>query len=257
MRPAFSRLLAPAPPIPSPPWSGPLTVVCWRWPPKPGYRSTFGPETVNVLRRMVARHYPDPHRFVCVTDDAEGIDPEVTIVPDWKDFAAVPSPHHGDKPSCYRRLRAFAPDIAEVLGPRIVSLDLDCVIVGDLRPVWNRPEPFVIWGNTHKRTVFNGSMFLLTAGARRQVWDRFDPHRSPATAKAAGNFGSDQAWISYCLGAGEAMWSKADGVFSYRLDILRNGGRLPRNAKMVFWHGPVDPWSAEGQRHSWVREHYR
>lgn len=239
--------------------TAPLTVVCWRWQPSPGYRSTFGPDTVNVLRRMVARHYPDPHEFVCVTDDPAGIDPEVRIVPAWNDFASVPSPHHGaNKPSCYRRLRAFAPDIAEVLGPRIVSLDLDCVILGDLRPVWNRPEPFVIWGNTHKRTVFNGSMFLLTAGARPQVWEQFDPRRSPAIAHAAGNFGSDQAWISYCLGRGrEAMWSRADGVFSYRLDIQRHGGRLPRTARIVFWHGPIDPWSEEGQRHAWVREYYR
>jgi hypothetical protein len=235
----------------------PLTVVCWRWRPAPGYRSTFAPETVNVLRRMVARHYPDPHEFVCVTDDPAGIDPAIRIVPAWNDFAAVPSPHAGNKPSCYRRLRAFAPDIAAVLGPRFVSLDLDCVVVGDLRPVWNRPEPFVIWGDTHKRTRFNGSMFLLTAGARPQVWDRFDPACSPALAQAAGNFGSDQAWISYCLDGPEPMWSKDDGVFSYRLDIARAGGRLPKTARIVFWHGLIDPWSAEGQRLGWVREHYR
>src|SRR5688572_21482656 len=37
-----------------------LTVVTWKWKPAEGYRSTYGPETVNVLRRMVARHYPEP-----------------------------------------------------------------------------------------------------------------------------------------------------------------------------------------------------
>ncbi len=34
-----------------------LTVLCWKWQPHKGYRSTFAPETVNVLRNMVARHF--------------------------------------------------------------------------------------------------------------------------------------------------------------------------------------------------------
>lgn len=233
-----------------------LTVVCWKWR-QTAYRSHFGPETVNTLRRMVARHYPSPHTFVCVTDDPAGIDAATRIVPAWNDFAAVPSPHHGNKPSCYRRLRAFAPDIAPILGPRFVSLDLDCVIVGDLRPVWDRPEPFVIWGDTNKRTLYNGSMLLLTAGSRRQVWETFDPLTSPATAHAAGNFGSDQAWISHCLGPGEARWTQRDGVYSFRNDIQRHGGRLPANARIVFFHGPQDPWDAELARVSWIRTHYQ
>ena len=29
----------------------PDTVVCWKWKPQPGYRSTFSAEAVNVLRR--------------------------------------------------------------------------------------------------------------------------------------------------------------------------------------------------------------
>jgi hypothetical protein len=52
-----------------------LSVVTWRWKPRRGYRSSFGPETVNVLRSMVRRWYPKPHRFICVTDDPAGIEP--------------------------------------------------------------------------------------------------------------------------------------------------------------------------------------
>lgn len=236
-----------------------LTVVTWKWRPNPGYRSTFGPETVNTLQRMVARHYPDPHTFVCVTDDAEGIDTDhVRIVPAWNDFARVPSPHAGNKPSCYRRLRLFKPDIGETLGSRIVSLDLDCVVTGDLRPVWNRPEPFVIWGDTNRRTLYNGSMILLTAGAKPQLWTDFDPRTSPARAHAAGNFGSDQAWISFRLGPGQAMWKRGDGVLSFRNDLLRfHGGRLPAEARIVFFHGPSDPWdTAVQERYPWIKKHY-
>lgn len=235
-----------------------LTVLCWRWRPRPGYRSKFEPATVNILRRMVARHYPDPHRFACVTDDPEGLDPEVEVIPAWNDFAGIPSPAGGMNPSCYRRLRMFDPAIGAVFGPRFVSLDLDLVVTGDLRPLWNRSEDFVIWGDSNPRTFYNGSMILMTAGARSHVWTRFDPVSSPKASRAAGHFGSDQGWISHCLGPHEMKWTKADGVYSYRYQIVeRLGGQLPANARLVVFHGKPDPWDSEPQRRAWVRQHWQ
>lgn len=233
-----------------------LTVVCWKWTPRPGYRSTFGPETVNTLAKMVKRHYPDPHRFLCVTDDPVGIDKAIDTVPVWNDFADLPSPHGGNNPSCYRRLRAFHPDIGKVFGERFVSLDLDCVITGDLRPVWNRREEFVIYGDTNPRTYYNGSMFLLTAGARPHVWTQFDPVNSPRLALRSGLFGSDQGWVSYILGPKEAKWSKRDGVYSFRNELARRPA-LPVDAKVAVFHGKEDPWVPTVQmKHPWIREHY-
>ena len=233
-----------------------LTVVCWKWQTAAGYRSVFGAKAVNVLRRMVARHYARPHRFICVTNDAEGLDPEVIVIPDREDFKDVPSPHGGRNPSCYRRLRLFSREAGEDFGPRFVSLDLDCVIVRDMTPVWDRPEDFVIWGDTNPKTLYNGSMILLRAGARPKVWEKFDPSSSPKLAHSSGNFGSDQAWISYCLGKGEAKWTRADGVYSYRNEIQRRGGVLPPDARIVMFHGIHDPWSPEAQRLPWVRQHW-
>lgn len=236
----------------------PLSVVCWKWASAPGYRSTFGPETVNVLRSMVARNYSDPHRFICVTDDAEGIDPSVEILPPWDDFRDVPSPHGGKNPSCYRRLRMFHPEIGQHFGKRFVSMDLDTVITGDLRPVLNRPEAFVAWGDTNPRpgSHYNGSLMLMTAGARSQVWERFDPATSPKLSLRAGCWGSDQGWISYVLGKGEAKWSREDGVYSFR-NHLQAARHLPDNCKIVFFHGKHDPWASDVQaKYPWVREHY-
>jgi hypothetical protein len=234
-----------------------LSIVCWKWKPAKGYRSEFSAETVNVLRRMVERHYDAPHRFICVTDDPAGIGPDVEVVPLWKEFADLPSPHGQGNPSCYRRLRMFAPDIAAVLGKRFVSLDLDCVITGNCRPLWDRAEPICLWGDTNPSTFYNGSMILMTAGVRPQVWDRFDPLTSPAQATKAGQFGSDQAWISHCLGPKEARWTKRDGVYSYRNHIGARGS-LPADARIVMFHGHSDPWQSSVQaKHSWVKAHYR
>lgn len=242
-----------------------LDVICWKWKPNPGYRSKFSVDTVNVLRRMVARNLSMPHRFSCITDDSKGIDPEVRVIPLWNDFSNVPSPSGAHNPSCYRRLRMFAPDAVELIGERIVSMDLDTVITGSLDPLFDRPEDFVIWGGQSvqpKQKIlfnwYNGSLMMLRAGTRTQVWDKFDPKRSPMEAHRANSRGSDQGWITYCLGKGEAIWTDKDGVLSYRSHIAVNGNRLPPGARVVNFHGRNDPWNSEiYSRCTWIREHYR
>jgi hypothetical protein len=234
-----------------------ISVVCFKWRAPKGYRSQFTAEHVNILARMVRRHYRRPHRFICVTDDAAGIDEAIGIVPLWSDFAEVPSPHGRGNPSCYRRLKMFSAEAGAWFGERFVALDLDCVVTGDLAPLFDRPQDFMIWGDTAKATPYNGSLVLMNAGARRQVWEEFDPATSPQRGLALGYVGSDQAWIGAALGPGEARFGKADGVYSYRLDVLPRRGLLPKDARLVFFHGAHDPWDADSQRLAWVREHYR
>jgi hypothetical protein len=169
----------------------------------------------------------------------------------------MPSPHGPAYPSCYRRLRLFSKEIAATVGDRFVSLDLDCVIVKDVRPLWDRPEPIVLWGKTNPTTYYNGSMLLMAAGARPQVWDDFDADTSPRAAKAALQFGSDQGWISYKLGPHEPMWTTKDGVYSYRKHIYPLRGMLPAGARIVFFHGKQDdPGELAAQRLPWVRQNW-
>lgn len=232
-----------------------ITVCCFKWA-KPGYRSTFTAEHVLVLRNMVARHYQKPHRFVCITDDARGLE-SIETVKLWDDYKDIPSPHGGHNPSCYRRLKLFSRDIGSVLGQRFVTVDLDTVITGNMSPLWDRTEDFIIWGETNPKSFYNGSMFMLTAGSRAQVWEDFDPVKSPRMALKAGRFGSDQGWISHRLGRGEATWGRTDGVYSFRVHIQPFGGSLPNGARIVFFHGKEDPWGYKAQQYPWIREHWR
>lgn len=234
------------------------SVVCWKWK-KPGYRSSFPASAVNILRNQVARHYPQPHRFVCITDDPTGIDEGIEIVPIWDEHKDIPNPTWSWGPSCYRRLKAFSADFEEIAGKRFVSIDLDTVITGDLRPLWNRPEDFVIYASVQARMAYNGSMFMMDTGCRRQVWDTFDPETSPRIANAAGKHGSDQGWIGHVLGPNEATWSAKDGIYAYRWDCLRQRrGRLPPRSRMIVFHGKYDPWDAATQRQSrWIKDYYK
>jgi hypothetical protein len=239
----------------------PLRIVTFKWEPMPGYRSAFNAECVNVLANMIARNYRGDYEFICVTDDDRGIDRSISIEPMWDDHAHVASPHGGKQPACYRRLKLFSPWALKHIGERIVCLDLDTIIVGDMTEQWDRDDEFVIWGGRwdgrNHNQHYNGSMFLMRAGTRTQVWDRFDPQRSPREALLAGYRGSDQGWINFVLGSGEQMFTREDGIYSWRVDIKPRGGVLPPNARMIMFHGVEDPWSTEPQRHSWVREHWR
>lgn len=205
------------------------------------------------MARMVKKHYRREAQVICVTDDPRGIDLDIRVIPDDKDFAHVPSPHGGMSPTCYRRLRMFRPDIAKWFGHRFVSIDLDVVLTGDVTPLWDRYEDITLYRDPLYPKQYNGSMICMNAGARPAVWTLFDPERSPRTAQALGYRGSDQGWISACL-PNEIALGPSDGIYSYRKDIEPTG-KLPDKARIVVFHGRTDPW-ADGQKLPWVREHW-
>jgi hypothetical protein len=232
-----------------------LTFVSFKWRDRHS-KTQYTAEHANVLARMVARHYRKPHRFVLITDDPDGCDCET--YPLWLDAGDMKHPRGQGRPSCYRRLKLFEPETAQAFGSRIVQLDLDCVITADITTLFDRDEPFVGWRVTNgmKPRVYNGSIWMVEAGAFPHVWGDFDPETTPAKANGAGFIGSDQAVMAYMLGQDQAHWTADDGVLSYRLDRLAHTD-LPSHARIVFFHGPDKPWSRTIQgRHEWVARHW-
>jgi len=149
--------------------------------------------------------------------------------------------------------------MAQIIGPRFVSMDLDVVIVDDITGLLSRKEDFIIWGSVLRTTPYNGSMWMMDAGARKEVWDDFDPITSPIKTRKVNLYGSDQAWFCYRLGKHEKQWTPEDhGVYAWRSDIKKNAYELPHNAKIVFFNGHNDPWQPQPQRLSpWILEHYK
>lgn len=232
-----------------------ISVVTFLW---HGGRHKYTAEHVNVLFRMVRRNYSSAFRAICVTNYSEGIDSRVEIVPDTEDWATVrPNlDYYHDAPlqSCFRRLRLYHPRAGATFGGRYVCLDLDVVITGDITMLWHRPEDVVYMaGSANARTPYNGSMQLIAAGSRPQVWESFDPETSPDVARAAGYGGTDQAWIAHALGSKEATWCAADGC--YKFSLLRRR-ELPEGARFVNFAGPRKPWELKPDV-SWIQTHYR
>jgi hypothetical protein len=237
--------------------------VCWfKYRPHAGYRSTFSAHAVNTAFAGFARHYGGNFQPVCITDDAEGLDPDIRVVPIWPDLADIPNPHGNHEPRCYRRLKLFHPETARAIGDRLLWLDLDIVFTGPLDRIFDRPEPIVLLPGSSPRIPFNGSMLLMDAGCRPEVWSSFDPCTAPARNKAAGCAGSDQGQISWCLRErGEARWRigpDGDGIYFYGAHLKPVGGLLPIDSRLVSFHGKNgDPWSPQMQALPWVRAHWR
>lgn len=238
-----------------------IRVVTFKWKPRakrghsePPHVVQYTAQHVNTLYRMVWRNLSMPFEMVCVTDDPSGICDDVRTEPLWDDGL--------EWGGCYARVRTFSPEMRDVLGDRFIVLDLDCVIVDDITPLVDRPEDFVI--NSYKganrrdpKQHYNGGMYLMTAGARRQVWYQWRGEASVLEVEAAKarleSTGSDQGWIRRVLGKGEARWTEEDGVYEARQ--VRN--KLPENARIVLFAGKRDPTQPEWQAKPWVREHYR
>jgi len=226
-----------------------ITVLTWLWR-QPQMRTVYTAQHVNIWASMVSRNLSMPHDLACVTNMPEGIAPDVRIITPPGDFDGMQTPRWSNgRPSCFRRLAMFRRDAAEVFGGRFVCMDLDVVIAGSLDPLFDRRDDLVLFKGTKPGRPYNGSMALIRAGCRPQVYEEFT---QTGAVEAGERFaGSDQAWLAHILGPGEATWSEADGVYWY------NRRRLPRPMpRLMFFPGSLKPWTVAAFDKS-VGAHYR
>lgn len=227
-----------------------LTLVSWLWS-QPLGRAKYSAHDVNLWADMVSRNLSQPHRLVCVTDMPEGIDSRVEIISPPGEFEDVNPVWGPSKPNCFRRLVMFRRDAAKWFGKRFVSMDLDCVIGGPLDPLFDRKEDFVICKGTHSSRPYNGSMMLIRAGCRPQVYNTFN--QAGADASGAAFHGSDQAWLAHCLGWNEATWGTSDGVWFFDREYLNRIRKV--NPSVLFFPGKRKP--REFTVFPFIRNNYR
>lgn len=224
----------------------------------------YGSEHVNKMFNMLKRNLTLPFRFVCITDNITGLDPDIETIRLWDLFANLGG--------CYRRLFVFSPVMKKYLGDKFISIDLDAVITGNLDELFSLDDDFRINEYAiHKRChathqYYNGGLFMMKAGARAKVWHTFykNPEKVINEIKKRNEgkarpelVGSDQAVIAHILGEGEKTFNDKMGVYDYSL-LSRNGrGKfLPTDAKIVLFAGKRDP-STELNKSPWIAENWR
>lgn len=240
----------------------PVNVVCMKW------GRLYGPEYVNRLRQGVARHLARPHRFICFTDTAEGLAPDIEARP----IPPLGLPEgHGDRR--WQKLSVFRRDL-ELEGP-VLFLDLDLVVVDALDPFFDLPGRFVIIRDDDLfrakplrklnpardrflHSVGNSSVFRFQAGEHSYILDAYlaDPVAATRDYEISQQFQTAQV-----AAQGELSYWPKGWCVSFKNDCVpRNlwsyfqNPALPDGAKIVVFAGnPKMSEVLEGGGQRWYR----
>lgn len=206
--------------------------------------SRYGPEYVNRLFAMVARHLSLPHRFLCLTDDASGIRPEVECRPLPAIELADARPHSG-----WRKLSCFGRELDDLEG-QVLFCDLDLIVVAGIDGLLTHPGAFCIIENWTQRGrgIGNSSVFRFRAGAHRAVLERF----CDDAAQIVRTCPNEQTWLSRSVGQ-VTFWPQS-WCRSFKHDCLPTRplrafrrAQIPEGARIIVFHGdPKPPDAARG-----------
>ncbi|KDO19916.1 hypothetical protein SPRG_14824 [Saprolegnia parasitica CBS 223.65] len=163
-------------PVHVPPPPSTVSIACVKWGTK------YGSDYVNKLYSGIQRHLATPFRFYCLTDDAAGLRPEIIVHPlqpgfvGWWNKAQLFAPDFPATGST-RPLRAL---LSQVVG-RVVYIDLDTVLVGDITALCSYAGPFGVLGtddmrNERRRGGINSSVMIWSAGSYAHVFTLLAAH---------------------------------------------------------------------------------
>lgn len=211
-----------------------LRVICWLWR-QEKTKHVYTDEHVRTWAGMVRRHLTLPHTLAVVTDlpgDYGGID--VIAPPDEFNDVKL-SRWSAARPQCLRRLSMYRRDAAELFGgDLIVCMDLDIAICASIDTLFAGGEDFRIARGTLGDRPYNGSIQMIRAGARAQVYESFS---AQAAEEASRRFiGSDQAFLMHILGPNEATWGPEHGVVAHQRK------RHCKSPRIVTYPGSLKPW---------------
>jgi hypothetical protein len=218
-----------------------LLVATYFWTPDEGskFNAPYGPDDVRRLQRMVAKNCTLAHQFAVITDRPE-------LFAEDTDIRAIQIDRATHVPgTCYVRLMTFHPAGRELFGAdKLLQIDLDTLIVGNIDHLVTREEDLVLWRNPARhpsrpgRSIYNTSILLHQLGTIPELWQTFVDFKARGQHIPAKD---DQWFLSDALGENEAYFDGArDGVYRIaRADTPGSGidGVLPDNACIVFFTG--------------------
>jgi hypothetical protein len=222
--------------------------ICMKW------GSLYGPEYVNRLYAMVRRHTSGAIRFVCLTDDASGIRPEVECHPCPE--IAIPAPHNTRG---WRKLTTFAgSDKLFGFSGHWLFLDLDVVILQPLDDFFTYlPEKnFIVMRNWTQpgKNIGNTSVYRFRIGAEAYLLEQLQNDHASVLAQCR----NSQTYVSrnvHALTFWPDSWCvlfKTHCVPAWPLRFWQQPS-APQDARVVAFPGVPNPheamdgiWPAKG-----------
>jgi len=219
-----------------------VNIVCLKW------GNKYSAENVNRLYRMVKKNITIPYRFICLTEDSNGVMDGVEIRPIELD------PHLR---GWWYKLQLFQKTFHDISGTTLF-MDLDVVIVDNIDALFDfEKDSFCIIKDLQPVKVYNSSVFRLEIGSHPEVWDDFQKNKKSIISRLYG----DQDWLSEKITTAK-LWPKK-WVVSFKrqcnartknsfghlgkylrlLGLLRPKGYaiIPEDAKIIYFHGKPDP----------------
>lgn len=242
-------------------------VLCMKW----GTR--YGSHYVNRLYGMVRRSLIGDFRFLCLTDDPDGLRQDVEI---------RPIPDLGLSESAKRwawpKLGVFHSSLNDLSGD-CLFLDLDIVILQPIDCLFSfAPGEFCIiedWVQPFRRVIAprpgigNSSVFRFAAGSMGAIIDDFQSEKNTILA----GYRNEQRFLSAWTGGAKTWWP-GEWIVSFKRHCLPpyalrafRGMHPPREARVVVFHGDPKPcaiaagsWGGawgRARRAPWLEEAWR
>lgn len=227
-------------------------IACMKW----GTR--YGPEFANRLYSAVARNMNEAFRFLCFTDDPQGLDKNIETfpLPQIKlpsEIASTP----------WRKLSLWQCPLADITSGDVLVLDLDLVITGSLKPFFDfMPGEYCVIENWTQagKNIGNTSVFRIPIGRYEKVYSQFN--NAPETVLSS--FRIEQQYISHTIS--EQKFWPASWCLSFKHSLLPafpfnwfKTPNLPSDAKVIAFTGHPDPDEARDGHWPapWYKRHYK
>lgn len=206
----------------------------------------FTAEIVNCVYRQYQKYLTVPHRFVCVTDQPEGIECETFDINEFPTWPEVAPEGWDNRASDFFRLALFT-DFGKVFGDRVLMTDLDVWLRGNIDHLITDDE-FRILACPYGYCT---ALYLITPGARPELAE-YDPETWTEECQAlkdAGRFvpGSDQSVVNARASGNEVTFGPDDGVYLIR----PSDNSIPDDCKFAMFYGTMKPWKRHDMKGEW------
>jgi len=221
----------------------------------------YSSDYVNKLYNMVQRNCTLKYEFVCLTDDATDLNPNIKVI-------ALP----GGLSGWWCKLYMFSRDLP--IHGTVLYMDLDVVIAGNINKLFTYQPTHWCTIRDFTRAMrpdwkkYNSSVVRFQTGELHHVWEEFDKNKLEIQRRLHG----DQDWLYEATRTKQAMLYPDSWILSWKWEVRKSkeydyggtkGNRKFRHIENVkpkveccvtVFHGDPNPHNCEDP---WVIDNWR
>jgi hypothetical protein len=213
-------------------------VLCMKW------GTLYPAEYVNVLYRACKAHISGDFRFVCLTDESEGLLPDVEAYP----IPDIGLEHRHYYDGAWPKIGVFSQKLYDLQG-RCLFIDLDTIILSNLDAFFTFPGPLVAidfrtWGDRCSDGFFTGTgVFAFDIGGLSHLCEEIKKSKD----EIINRYKIEQNYV-HAMSSQIQYWP-SEWVISFKrhlrrplfIDRILSPKSPPPNARILAFHGKPRP----------------